>query len=123
MKKTKLISVIGATVFLMISSDSFSQANECRPIEFAELESMNSNELETKYCQIKRIENSNYELAEINRTGAIGMMALQNTVESNMYGAKATAHSNAASACHEESKRVLRILEKKVKKTVSPICP
>lgn len=123
MKKTKLIFPIGAMVFLLVSSDSFSQVTKCRPIEFVELESMDSNELKTKYCQIKHAENAGNNLAKIAGESAISMMELGSKVASDQFNAEAIGYSDDSSACYQESKRVLRILEKRAKKTVSPTCP
>lgn len=121
-KKNLLYLVIVAIAFMLISESLFGQVNICRPIEFIELQSMDNDELEAKYCQIMRTVKSRQGLAATSGEAAIQMAELGNMAASRRFEAESNKYSEEWFSCYQESKRVLGIIEKR-KKAVTPICP
>ena len=123
MKKKYLLSIAFSALALLSNAPSFAQRlTQCKPVEFAEMQTFNKDELTALYCKHQRLEKAGMKLQEIEEEMAILQARLGVIKEAEKSMKEGKEYGLDAGACRTEIDRVGRLLERQRVATISLKC-
>lgn len=123
MKKEYLLPIAVSALALLSSAPSFAQRfTQCKPVEFAEMQTFNKDELTALYCKHQRLEKAGRGMQVNAEESAIKMAKLGGIEKAEKYMKEGREYDLDAGACRTESDRVGRLLEKQKVAPTSLTC-